>query len=245
MRQTAMALLLSSLPILAASQSGSWEGAYGGLSLGGRWADTGWTTTSVAGFAVDPTTQRASLDGAAFRMGGFLGRNWAVGTGWLGGVEADLGYGNQRLSVAGIPGTHGPVIGSPTPAALANDRATVKLTWDASLRGRIGAMANPTTLVYVTGGIAWQRVESGASCTGVAGWCVAPRSESSGSWRPGWTLGVGAEGAATRGWTWRAEYRHARFQTHRVSFFPGTVDAVTADIKPRTNMIYVGLVQRF
>ena len=88
-----LATLLTFLCGVSFAQSSSaWNGFYGGLSLGGRWADVDWTTTAVsAPNPVDTTTNTASYDSSAFRIGGFLGHNWRIAPTWVAGVEADLG----------------------------------------------------------------------------------------------------------------------------------------------------------
>lgn len=245
MLRTIFATVLGIMSATVFAQAGTWNGNYGGLSVGGRWVDADWRTKAVAGFGVDTTTFKDSYDSSAARVGGFLGRNWQIAPDWLAGVEASLGYGDNKETGRGIPGTHGPIIVSPTPAALANDKTWVRATWDASLRGRIGTLVNPSTLIYLAGGLATQRLDIGASCTGIAGWCVAARSKTSSSWRSGWTLGGGAEWGAGKDWRWRAEYSYANLGSKGVTFFPGTVDAVTADVKVRTHTAFIGFVYRF
>ena len=242
MRKLILAAFLASVAGVSFSQT---TGAYGGLSLGGRALEADWTTTAVAGFAVDPTTNTASYNSTAARVGGFLGHNWQVAPEWIAGIEIDLAYADNKKTNAGIPGTHGAVIGSPTADALANDSTSVRATWDGSLRGRIGALVNPAALLYLTGGVAWQNVEVNAACSGVAGWCIMARSQTNTATRSGWTLGGGVEGTIAKNWQVRAEYRYADFGSKSVTFFPGTVDAVTADIKIRTHTAIVGLVFSF
>ncbi len=60
----------------------SWDGAYIGLTGGYGWADG---TFSNAGVATSD-----DFDGG--RFGGFVGYNWAVSSGFVAGLEADLNY---------------------------------------------------------------------------------------------------------------------------------------------------------
>ena len=248
MRNLILAAFLASVTGVCFSQSPAWSGTYGGVSLGGRTVEADWTTTAAdPPNPVDTTTNTASYNSTAARIGGFLGYNWEVAPTWIAGVEVDLGYANNNKTNAGIPGTYGPVIGSPTAAALANDSTSVKATWDGSLRGRIGALVTPAALVYLTGGVAWQNVEVSASCRGSGfGWCSlvhAPQTNT--STRTGWTLGGGVEGTISKDWQWRAEYRYADFGSKSETFFAGPLDAVTADVKIRTHTAIVGLVFKF
>ncbi|MGH2266600.1 outer membrane protein, partial [Enterococcus faecalis] len=62
--------------------------------------------------------------------------------------------------------------GSPLFASstFAADGLSVKTTWDAGLRARAGYLLNPATLVYATGGLAWQHVDIDLVC--VSGACA-------------------------------------------------------------------------
>jgi len=53
----------------------NWTGLYVGGSVGGRWADTNWTTTAIGDppGAADATTTPASFNSSAFRIGGYIG----------------------------------------------------------------------------------------------------------------------------------------------------------------------------
>ena len=73
------------------------------------------------------------------------------------------------------------------------DTVSLKTTWDASLRGRIGLLISPATLVYLTSGVAWQHYDvtttcGGISCAGIFGLTPsvvqAPRPKPAGHW--GW-----------------------------------------------------------
>jgi hypothetical protein len=76
------------------------------------------------------------------------------------GIEGNIGWADNKATNAGIPGTFGPGGSGPGPlaATLALDASQVKADWDASIRGRIGILASPSMLLYVTGGAAWLNV---------------------------------------------------------------------------------------
>ena len=63
---------------------------------------------------------KQGLDRNALHVGAFSGRNWQLGSGWLAGVQADIGRANNR-SAGGPSITNG-------------DAAAVNLQCDASLR---------------------------------------------------------------------------------------------------------------
>lgn len=248
MRRFIFAVLLASATGSTFAQTSSvWNGFYGGLSLGGRWADVDWKTTAVSvPNPVDTTTNTANYDSSAFRVGGFLGHNWQVAPLWVAGIEADLGWANNKKRQAAIPGTHGPIIGSPTPGALANDNTTVELKWDGSLRGRVGYLVSPETLLYLSGGLAWQKIEVSASCI-VGGWCSSGNlSQSNRQTRSGWALGAGVERVVSNNWVMRAEYRYADYGSMRNTFFGASgVDDFSSDVKSRTHTASLGMVFRF
>jgi outer membrane immunogenic protein len=125
----------------------NWTGFYIGGSLGGRWAEPVWTTTClIPGFSPAnpcPTgglparlafNNPASFDSASLRGGIYGGYNWQLNPTWVVGIEGDFGWAKNRKTIAGIPGAEDPAIaGSP-----GLDTSTVKETWDAGIRGRLG-----------------------------------------------------------------------------------------------------------
>jgi outer membrane immunogenic protein len=200
---------------------------------------------------VDPTTTPASFFNATFRPGGYLGVNWQLSNKWVVGVEGDAGWGNTSMTRAGIPGAFGngctadPTV-CPFQAAAVGleaqgaDRATVKLGWDGSVRGRFGVLVTPSVLLYGTGGVAFQQVEVSATCDGSAdSWCVAPRSQSFSSVRRGWTLGGGAEAMLARNWLGRMELRYAKFGDFTNTFFAGTGDDIVTKVKFESTVTFL------
>ena len=85
-------------PPLAAVAAPSLTGFYVGTSVGGRWANNDWTTTSVAPLVVgtpDSSAQQ-SFNGAAARLGGYAGYNWQFTPSWLIGIEGDFGWAHNK-----------------------------------------------------------------------------------------------------------------------------------------------------
>jgi outer membrane immunogenic protein len=154
-------------PPVAPAPVFSWTGSYAGIALGAKWADTTWTTTSISfvGNLLQPTVDSSSprsYDLSGFRWGGYAGYNWQVAPQWVWSVEADLGGANQTVTAAGIPGCS--ILCFPAAPAPGTDTSSVKMRWDASLRARVGYLVSPDLLAYVTGGIAWQDIETSATC---------------------------------------------------------------------------------
>jgi outer membrane immunogenic protein len=222
----------------------SWTGAYAGISLGGRWADTTWATGSIGlplGPA-DPTTSSASFNSSTIRAGGYIGYNWQVAPVWVVGLEGDLAWGRNDKSVAGIPGTFGTGGQGVGPAAAAVDSANVRLGWDASVRGRVGFLVTPMMLLYATGGVAWQQIDVNAACNGsLASWCGVARNETASSTQVGWTIGGGAETMIASNLLLRAEYRYSDYGNIGHTFFANTGDQIVMSQSLKTHTGLVGL----
>jgi outer membrane immunogenic protein len=221
----------------------SWSGLYLGAGIGTRSAVVDGSVPSAATAAgvfaavnwTGPTTCGAgtgtvcpggeSLDNTAFRVNPYIGYNWQIGSQWLAGVEGDWGWANASRTLSGVwyPG------GSPNFFQGQGDASfSVKTTWDASIRARLGFLVTPTFQVYGTGGPAWIHVAQTSNCptAQTSNYCgsgfaqpqlpldnFAPASITSSTTRLGWTIGAGAEMMLWRNWIARAEYRYADFGT--------------------------------
>jgi len=193
----------------------AWTGFYVGGEIGGKWSDATWTTTSLfdPGFTTTiDSSSPADFRTSSVRAGGYFGYNWQFARQWVGGVEFDIAYSDRTTTVAGIPGcTILCIPGFPGPVL---DQSSVRFQSDESLRARLGFLLNPTTLLYGTGGVAWQTVQVSATCQHsvpdplclfVAGNPLATATET--FTRAGWTAGGGVELLFQRNWMARAEYR--------------------------------------
>jgi outer membrane immunogenic protein len=147
----------------------SWSGFYVGGNVGYGWARTEWT-----GGAGNFTT---SPDG--FQVGGTGGYNFQTGA-FVFGIEGDIDY-------VDLNGT-----------AVNNLCATctIKDTWLATLRGRVG-YAFGRWLPYFTGGGAWGNVY------------VSSPAGSGTSTKGGWSAGGGVEYSWDRLWSAKLEYLYA------------------------------------
>jgi outer membrane immunogenic protein len=248
----AFAADLGSLPVKAPPvAASSWTGFYAGLGLGFRSTQTDLTTTSVLldGVPIDLSGAVITqpFNGVGFRVNPYAGTNWQVAPHWVVGIEGDVGFGDQSTRLSGARGS--PLFASSTFAA---DGLSVKTTWDAGLRARAGYLLNTATLIYATGGLAWQHVDIDLVC--VSGACAfngrSPNLISHAVTRTGWTLGGGIETALWGNWLLRGEYRYADFGTAPFNFTTTqtagpalTVD--NFDVKLRTHAASVGLAYKF
>jgi outer membrane immunogenic protein len=247
----------------------SWTGFYAGADLGLRATSSQWSLSSFGTQVVTPAgpspvipaptnvlATDVPMNGSGGRVGGYFGYNWQVAPRWVWGLEANFGWGDKKVTQSGFAFI-GLINGLPAGADI-----SVKTTWDASVRARLGVLATPTTMLYVTGGPAWQHVEANQQCLASAplGICSGspefnPFAFSNSVTLPGLTFGGGMETTIAPNWTVRAEYRYATFRstglagtfsTQVVPANPVTVLLSPAsDIAVRTSNVSFGLAHKF
>jgi outer membrane immunogenic protein len=221
----------------------TWTGFYFGLGIGGRWMDADWRATA----AFDPTGARMPFDSSpqaifssnAFRFSGYTGYNVQIAHAFVVGVEVDVGWANNRaVLVSHIPGIGDLNFGS---------YSQVDGQYDGSLRPRAGYLfIDPSMLVYLTGGLAFQRVRVIATCAEDPSVCNPARgtqSFASNKILLGWTLGGGIEGPVWRNWLARIEYRYSEFDKFAFIAIPATPDSfgANAQLKTTTHTLTAGL----
>jgi outer membrane immunogenic protein len=247
------------LPMPLMAQGLNWNGYYLGASLGGRFASTDWNTYLACpnsrfcgGGLVGPDNRR-SFDSAGVRIGAFGGRSWMLGSNWIAGLEAEFGWASNRSSSGPIPGT---TLSGIAPSFTVNDSAAVNLSWDASVRARVGTLLRPDTLLFGTAGLALQQVEMTASCNndGFSTFCSqppgVPHYDSQTLVLPGWTVGAGVEHMLAPNWLMRLEYRYADFGQINPTFFAynlgaGGDDRIFTHLRIRTQTVNLGVAYKF
>jgi outer membrane immunogenic protein len=152
--------------------NGFYIGGYYGTSIGHSRA-----TSSEIGGAVEPND-------TGITGGLTLGYNWHFSPNGLLGIEGDVGYLGTKRSFQ--------FVDEPSSAG-------VKSTWYSTVRGRLGYVTGPS-LLYVTGGGAWVRLEE--TFGGDIG--VAPTTIKKSD--TGWAVGGGIETKLSRSWTAKTEY---------------------------------------
>jgi outer membrane immunogenic protein len=180
-----------SASLAQSGSSGDWTGPYFGLNVS--------ATRHKANFdghdaLSTRTTAEVKKTGAT--VGLQLGYNWQSQN-LVYGIEADL-------SSAGKAATGSGTFGSPVSA---------KLSQLGTIRGRVGTLVSPSTLLYGTGGYAWGRVKNDTAELG------GFRDHSS---KSGWTVGGGVEHAFARQWTVKAELLHVDLGSSRTQGFFGS-----------------------
>ena len=231
----------------------SWTGFYLGLDVGLRSTHTDVITTSalINGVPNDFTNfaTEEPLNKTSIRFGSYAGYNWHAAPLWVVGIEVDAGSAERDATLPGFPFTPGFLT-----SGIATDGLSVKTTWDASARGRIGYLLSPTVLGYVTGGAAWLHYDVTSACPGACAlpiFALGPFIISNSATRTGWTAGGAFEALLWSRWFARAEYRYADFGTESFTTVrTGTLGLITSvvdnfDVKVRTHTFKFGLAYKF
>jgi outer membrane immunogenic protein len=266
-----------------------WSGGYVGVNVGYDWGSDrinsvgspgACQATTFGGCGAAPInavsdasaaalTFNQTLSHSGFIYGGQAGHNWLLhnmlwtNDGVL-GVEVD--FQGKSDSHSNTFSSSTPVPGCPALCAAAfvvAQQATVSERIDTlgTLRGRAGILWGPNTLLYLTGGLAFAHVTSGAAFTqtGVPlfGAVIQPWSGSASIGQEvfGPTIGAGVEWKWTANLSIKAEYLYA--DLGNVSYTTGSLQSLTtgglvyssaqANITThlRDNIARVGLNYRF
>lgn len=234
-----------------------WTGLYLGVNAG--YSAGIWTSDSLASiFPSDSgflTSATPNLKG--WQAGGQTGFNWLINGSWLLGLEADVQAAGARANSNGFAATS-----TPTPdnnfnvVAKQTSSNQWQLPWFATLRGRIGGLADAGTLIYVTGGAAVgefkfstqttltaQLFGPGPTGTTPAGplIVVVGPSFSQSAVRIGAAAGIGVEQKFLGNWSGRLEYLYLDFGSF--TFLSGT--GVDTKVQLRDNIFRMAVGYTF
>ena len=222
----------------------NWTGFYAGLNGGYSWGRSNATVLPTTPLAV---SIGQNVDGGL--GGGQIGYNWQVDPKWVLGVEADIqGTGERGRSIDTLAAVR---IGSVGLTGTAN--SSTDFPWFATFRGRAGLLADPSLLLYATGGLAVGEVKFGTQATltgqlfdgnnAPAGAPVtvvgATVSESQTRW--GWTAGAGFEKKFNRNWSAKLEYLYLDLRS--ATSFGGTANETT--VKFHDHVLRAGFNYQF
>lgn len=198
----------------------SWTGFYLGLDAGLAWDRQ--TVSDFACSTCNTVPASTTLSGSSLAGGIYAGYNFLIAPAWLAGLEADWSsaHFNDATTAPQVAASGG--IGAPP----AINGWSHDAKWVASLRGRVGITPSPVTLLFVTGGAAWTRVDYSAQdvfgplgcATGNCG--LSSFSQS----KEGYVVGAGGEWAPwANNWILRLEYLYYHFNgaTSSVGFQSG------------------------
>ena len=170
-----------------------------------------------------------------YTIGPFIGYRWMIGKGpypgaTVFGIEGDWSFKNAETSLNQSSSTLIALTGS---NVLRTDQfsGSVKQKSDFSIRARLGVLVTPWSLLYVTGGVAFEEISgsfayagslcpstSSSSCTSSSSIGTATTAVNWSDTRLGSTVGAGWETEIAPGWKARAEYRYTDFGTYTKTF---------------------------
>jgi len=185
----------------------TWSGCYVGASAGSSSGTSQHFTTAgsiLTGAVPQPVaggniTDSFNLSG--FIGGGQLGCNWQWGA-WVFGVEGDGSATNKEgqafeTALASLPGL----------AARANWISQTQERWLVTARGKLGWTWWDKSMIYVTGGGAWAKIDASEFLVGNQ---IATGHQESNT-RSGWTVGGGIEYVLGYGWSVKGEFLYVKF----------------------------------
>jgi len=236
-------------PMLATwTWAGPYLGGTIGYSAGKSNTDTAFSDP-VSGAELFATTRSRRLDGAI--GGAQAGYNWLAGV-LLVGIEGDLNYSGQRAKFNAVcPG----VICNPNligavddPSVIARFEQGQKLEWFATLRARLGVVATPDAIAYVTGGVAVGEVMTAGTVFGFDGNGNPVNTiVSSHNTQAGWTVGGGLEGRLVGNWTAKIEYLYLDLGTVTTipAPAPNSTTALAFNSRVTDNIVRAGVNYKF
>jgi outer membrane immunogenic protein len=179
----------------AVAPAWSWTGFYLGINGGGVWHEAKAHTSDAV-----PSDDFSTVNATGGTFGGQAGYNWQYQQ-FVFGVEADWNW-VDASDTANF--TNFPLAGP----------FTSKLSWLATVRGRLGVAFSPT-MIYATGGFAAGRVNNQVPTWGGG----FPDDDGT---KTGWTAGGGIEHMFSEHWTVKAEALYVDLGTSEVQGFFGT-----------------------
>ena len=179
----------------------NWAGFYLGGHGGYAWKDDDFTQSVL------PPVITGGIKASGWVAGWHAGHNWQYGR-IVAGLETDFSFGDLRGNAA--PGTR--VVGATSTTNVLGDRVKNLAT----ARARLGWLPSDALLLYATGGLAWERLESSSTDTQVAANFTQTDVFRTTTDRFGGVIGAGAEWMPWGpNWIGRLEYLHYDFGQFR------------------------------
>ena len=225
----------------------NWNGFYVGGNIGYSWGsgDSWYNDPGFSGLVPTPIFGSQNMNGVI--GGGQIGYNWQYQDNWVFGVEADF-QGSDQKGSSSISNPFSVFLDDnnlPTVFSI-NQTFEAKILWFGTVRARAGLLIDPTLLAYLTGGLAYGRINIAGTITDTS----VPTTWSFGSTPTnfGWTLGGGIEGAipSTVDWTWKVEYLYIDLgSVSGTGFDPDFLSTFNWNTKVTDNIVRVGVNYRF
>jgi outer membrane immunogenic protein len=217
----------------------TWTGCYAGANAGtstGRSTQTTTAGTILTGGGLGvpapalTTVPVGSSIAGDLNLSGFIGGfqggcNYQFGA-WVVGFEGDGMATNkegQNFEVGLVP-------------FLGNGRANwvsqTQERWLVTARGKLGMTWWDKSLVYITGGAAWAKIDTSEFLIGNQTGTGHQESNT----RTGWTVGAGYEYALGYGWSIKGEYLYVKFDDY-TTFTQPPFGGFGLNLAPRTNKL--------
>jgi len=233
----------------------TWTGCYIGGSAGWGSGTSNHTTvgnsvlTSTLGVPTAISAPAGSDIAGDLNLTGFIGGfqggcNYQVGV-WVFGIEGDGSATNkegQNFETA--------LANFPNLATRANWISQTQERWLVTARGRLGLSGwgwfGDKTLLYVTGGGAWAKIDTSEFLIGTNSSSPANGHQESNT-RSGWTVGAGIEYALGYGWSVKSEYLYVKFDDYTTFTSPpfGNNNIAPRNVKLFDNIFRAGLNYKF
>jgi outer membrane immunogenic protein len=220
-----------------------WTGFYVGANGGYGWdnrtvdftADPNFFAAAIANGNLPAQLSPSGRGGLGGVQAGF---NYQIGAGLV-GIEADFDAADIRGSAAFLSAN-----GNFTTTA---DR---KVTSIGTVRARAGFLPWNSTLLYVTGGLAYGNTKAAISVTPTGGCGAVPGclAVTTSGMTAGWTVGAGAERMFAPGWSFQAEYLYVDLGSRSAtvtSAFAGFANFYTGTTSFRENIVRAGINYHF
>ena len=236
---------VAEVPRAAAVLTPNWTGPYIGLGFGLRYdaVDANVTSATVGtpptAIALPPAKTGSGsflhtaappnmgyIDNIALRGGLYGGWNYQITPIYVIGVEGNFGWAHESAVLHGSAYPTNLLFGSPSLpfGATPQDSFRVTTDWDGSIALRGGVLLTPSTLFYMSGGLAWAHIQLTSTCSTTPTANVsncAPGNYFSGTLGPaniqqsgtalGWTAAMGLEVRLWSNWIARGQYRFSGF----------------------------------
>src|SRR5262249_36130410 len=196
----------------------TWTGCYVGASAGSSYGTSTHSTvgnsvltSNVAAPTPLPVAVAAGSNIAdSFNLSGFIGGfqggcNYQVGA-WVWGIEVDGSATNKEGQAQEVPL-------APFIAGRSNWVSQTQERWLVTARGRLGWTWWDKSMIYVTGGGAWAKIDTSEFLLGT----VLNTGHQESNTRGGWTVGGGIEYALGYGWSVKGDYLYVDFD-HYTTF---------------------------
>jgi opacity protein-like surface antigen len=165
--------------------------------------DPNFGASGTGAISNNPLSER--LDGVI--GGGQIGYNWQDNNNWVLGLEADIQGSSERGS-SSFSDPYSVGVACDIFCSAVSGTMHAAIDWFGTVRGRVGVLATPTALLYVTGGLAYGGVNSSGTITDPC-FSGKPPACTAASWgfgntsiKAGWTVGGGVEGVIPNSTNW-------------------------------------------